>query len=240
MDKEFQALFDRLCYGRTPHAVWDDFIFMSAATIANVFDHQQDRVDRYLDIAKKYKPEEMTILKELFARTAMTLEENPHQDYLGQMFMEFNFGNVKMGQYFTPYSIAEMMSMMGVDKERQRHFETVNDPACGSGVMLIAAYNRFVQFGRNPNTELFVVGQDLDFSIALMCYIQLSLLGAAGYVVIGNSLTEPLTGDVLVAPTGAWCTPLYFHKVWHWRRAYRALSELAKEEKQNGTEQGAV
>lgn len=236
MDKEFQTLFDRLCYGRTPHAVWDDFIFMSAATIANIFDRQQDRVDRCLDVAKNYKPEEITILQELFSRTAMALEKNPNQDYLGQMFMELNLGNVRMGQYFTPYSIAEMMSMMTMNKEPQRHFETVHDPTCGSGVMLIAAYNRFAQLGRNPNTELFVVGQDLDFSIALMCYIQLSLLGAAGYVVVGNSLTEPLTGDVLVAPTGAWCTPLYYHEVWHWRRAYRALSELTKEETQIGAE----
>lgn len=59
MDKEFGKLFDRLCYGRTPHSVWDDFIYMSAATISNSVSFQQEREDRYLDIVKKYNPDEL-------------------------------------------------------------------------------------------------------------------------------------------------------------------------------------
>ena len=30
-----------------------------------------------------------------------------------------------------------------------------------------------------------------------MCYIQLSLLGCAGYVVVGDTLSNPIEGDVL-------------------------------------------
>lgn len=137
MDKEFGKLFDKLCYGRTPHSVWNDFIYMAAATIANSVCFSQEREDRYSDIAKKYKSEEL--FAQLFARTAFSLEKNPHQDYLGQMFMELNFGNVRAGQYFTPYNVAEMMAIITMGEWKERPYETVNDPACGSGVMLIAA-----------------------------------------------------------------------------------------------------
>lgn len=84
MDKEFEKLFDRLCYGRTPHTVWDDFVLMSAVSIANVFERQQERIDRYLDIAKKYEPEEIDIFKELFMRTAMALEKIRIKTILGR------------------------------------------------------------------------------------------------------------------------------------------------------------
>lgn len=54
-----------------------------------------------------------------------------------------------------------------------------------------------------------------------MCYIQLSLLGCAGYVVIGNTLTEPQVGPVLFGEESSrcWYTPMYFHPVWATRRA---------------------
>ena len=54
-----------------------------------------------------------------------------------------------------------------------------------------------------------------------MCYIQLSLLGCAGYVVIGNSITEPMTGNVLFGEESSrcWYTPMFFCDVWNTRRA---------------------
>ena len=52
---------------------------------------------------------------------------------------------------------------------------------------------------------------------AQMAYIQLSLLGCAGYIKIGNSLTSPMEpGDCL---EDYWFTPMYFGSVWQTRRA---------------------
>ena len=249
MDKEFQKIFDKLCYGRTPHSVWDDFIFMSAAAIFNgtaisngmamsdgeavvdgtAVSDTQKRADKFAIISKNYSPDELKLIAQLFALTAVALEENPQQDYLGQLFMELNFGNVRAGQYFTPYHVAELMADLSMTSAKNHRYETVNDPACGSGVMLIATYNKMILLKRDPTTELFVVGQDIDCSIALMCYIQLSLLGAAGYVVVGDSLAQPLTGDPLFAPDGAWCTPMYYHWVWAWRRTIRQLEKLEEQ-----------
>ena len=55
-----------------------------------------------------------------------------------------------------------------------------------------------------------------------MCYVQLSLLGCAGYVRIGNTLTDPMTGSVLHGSNNdrnTWYMPMYFHERWCMLRA---------------------
>ena len=70
----------------------------------------------------------------------------------------------------------------------------------------------------NFQNHVLVTAQDIDYTTALMCYIQLSLLGMAGYVKIGNSLTEPMsTND---ATDNYWFTPMYFSDVWVFRRLF--------------------
>lgn len=80
---------------------------------------------------------------------------------------------------------------------------SINDPACGYGVMFIAARNFCIENGKNPHTNLFCVAQDIDFCAAMGCYIQMSLLGIAGYVRVGDSLSNPPTGNVF--DTGRRC-----------------------------------
>ena len=49
-----------------------------------------------------------------------------------------------------------------------------------------------------------------------MCYIQLSLLGVAGYIKIANTLTEPMDSKDTLEKY--WFTPIYFSGVWTVRR----------------------
>ena len=64
--------------------------------------------------------------------------------------------------------------------------------------------------------------------MALMCYIQLSILGCAGYVAIGNSLTNPFGGTDLFPTIGEggelWYTPMWYSPAWELRR----LKEIAR------------
>ena len=82
----------------------------------------------------------------------------------------------------------------------------------------------------NYQPRVLFVAQDVDKAVAQMCYIQLSLLGCAGYVIVGNTLTQPPTGDVLSpsVPDGCelWLTPMYFSDVWTGRLAVRLLASL--------------
>lgn len=68
----------------------------------------------------------------------------------------------------------------------------------------------------NYQNHLLVSGQDIEEVPALMCYIQLSLLGVAAYIKVGNSLTEPMSTDD--NGENYWYTPIYFSDVWAMKR----------------------
>ena len=95
---------------------------------------------------------------------------------------------------------------------------------------MIAAANvakyKLEKAGLNFQNHILISGQDIDYLVTMMCYIQLSLLGVAGYFKVGNTLTEPMiTGDSL---ENYWFTPMYFSNVWHYRRVFRQLDSLMK------------
>ena len=94
------------------------------------------------------------------------------------------------------------------------------DCACGAGATLIAAAEASVEHGINYPYQVMFAAQEIDSTTALMCYIQLSLLGCAGYVVIRDSLCDPMTGHVLFGEDTerCWFTPMFFEETWHRRR----------------------
>ena len=75
----------------------------------------------------------------------------------------------------------------------------------------------------NDQNHVLVVAQDIDETVALMCYIQLSLMGVAGYVKVGNSLTDPISSDDNTE--NYWFTPMYFSDAWIMRRTFRRIQE---------------
>jgi len=222
---QFVKTFNSLCARYPKFTVWNDFIYMSAYAISNAYDYRQDREDHYLNIVKRYTKDEVDKIAELFALTVRALEDNRHQDFLGQLYMESGFGDNRKGEYFTPYEIAEFMAQLTDNGINDCGYVTVNDPACGSGVMLIAYANRLLESGINPHFRLLVVANDINPCVALMCYIQLSLLGCAGYVCIRDTLANPVTGSTLLPPEDAFVTPLFFHPIWKMRRTLKILTK---------------
>ena len=73
------------------------------------------------------------------------------------------------------------------DRIGEKGWVGIHDPCCGAGALLIAARNTMVRRKHGPAEALYVA-QDIDRTAALMCYLQLSLLGCAGYVVVADSL----------------------------------------------------
>ena len=111
------------------------------------------------------------------------------------------------------------------EKVRKDGYITINDPCCGAGANLIAAIHearkQLEKENYNYQNHLLVSGQDIEEVPALMCYIQLSLLGIAGYFKVGNSLTKPMTmADDL---KNYWFTPIYFSDVWTMRRLFHSI-----------------
>ncbi len=237
--KEFMKTFKKLTAGPwRSWDIWSDFLTMAACAISNAVDkiHYDEREELYLRTIKKYNKEEQMLFPELLAHVVMALEENPEQDFLGDIYTELDLNSKERRQIFTPYDICRFMAeiIFGdlAAQVEEKGFVEINDCCCGAGATLIAAANvaksKLGKAGLNFQNHILISGQDIDCVAAMMCYIQLSLLGVAGYFKVGNSLTEPMAdGDSL---ENYWFTPMYFSAVWNSRRIFRQLDSLMKGE----------
>jgi hypothetical protein len=225
---DFSRLFSELCKSKSPWEAWADFTAMSALVLANAFDQQgpihDDRERQYADTVKRYSKSELSVFSKLFAVTVEALEDDPDQDFLGEMFMGLNLSSHWKGQFFTPYNVCRMTAEMQIDgieaHIERRGWVGINDPCCGAGALLVAARNALVRRKLGPTQALFVA-QDIDRTAALMCYVQLSLLGCAGYVVVADSIRYPITGPrkspLLISPMPeqeVWLMPALYNEIW--------------------------
>lgn len=231
--QSFIKIFNQLTYRFLSWEVWKDFIAMFACAISNSVDksHYDEREALYLKTIQKYNFNERKLFPQLAAETVMALEENSEQDFLGELFMRLNLGSKAREQFFTPYDVCRCMAKMAVGNVMpiiQEHgYITISDPCCGAGATLIAGIHEVknrLDGKLNYQNHLLVIGQDIDYTAALMCYIQLSLLGTAGYIKIGNTLTEPMSLND--TPKNYWFTPMYFSDVWSIRRILKGQTFL--------------
>lgn len=154
---------------------------------------------------------------------------NPEQDFLGSIFMELNLGDKSNSQFFTPYHVCELMAKVTEEDVaavvKEKGYITINDSCCGAGATLIAAINearkQLEKVNLNFQNHVLVVAQDIDEIVALMCYIQLSLLGVAAYIKVGDVFTQPMSTDD--NGENYWFTMMYFSDVWTMRRVFHSL-----------------
>lgn len=236
-ESEFIKNFNSLMTSRAAWEVWADFVSVIAISISNAIDksHFEVREKDYLAIQSKYNKDEMSIILNLFSLTIMALENDPWQDFLGKLYMSLDLGNHWKGQFFTPYDITKMMAKITIRDLEQRisekGFVSINDCACGAGATLIAAAEEaYMQLhGTEYNWQNHIVfyAQDIDPITAKMCYIQLSLLGCAGVVKIGDSLSDPMR--VGEDDRNYWYTPMWFSDIWYYRRMWNRIDEFIKQ-----------
>lgn len=229
--KQFLKTFNQLTYRHRSWDVWRDFIIMFACSLSNPVDkfHYEEREKRYLKIIKKYNKREQEQFPELAAYVVMALEENPEQDFLGSIFMELSLGDKSNSQFFTPYHVCELMAKVTEEDVaavvKEKGYITINDFCCGAGATLIAAINearkQLEKVNLNFQNHVLVVAQDIDEIVALMCYIQLSLLGVAAYIKVGDVFTQPMSTDD--NGENYWFTMMYFSDVWTMRRVFHSL-----------------
>ena len=236
-EKEFLKLFDKLTYSQSAWQVWEDLMTVMACSISNAVDRTPDkfkrREEQYERSIKNLGGVEVPA--QMLGIITMALERDPNQDFLGKLYMNLNLGNHWKGQFFTPYHVCRLMAEMNFGEETQAEVEregyiSVCDPCVGAGAMLIAAANAMRRVEVNYQTNAVFVGQDIDRVVAMMAYIQLSLIGCPGYIIIGNSLTNPPTGHVLfpqdTEEQEVWITPMFITDVWTMRRRWYLFKQL--------------
>ena len=204
-EKEFFKIFESLSMTRSSWRVWSDFITASAISLSNAFEMDSERKaareQEYVECIKRLGGTDKAA--ELLGVIVKTFEENPSQDFLGGLFTQ--------------------IALMDANEEiASKGYVSICDCACGAGAMLIAAANVLRVNKINYQTQALFVAQDIDRIAGLMCYIQLSLLGCPGYVVIGDSITNPVVGEPLMPlempGQELWCTPMFFSPDWIYRR----------------------
>ncbi|MFO0260958.1 MAG: N-6 DNA methylase, partial [Planctomycetota bacterium] len=105
--------------------------------------------------------------------------------------------NKKAGEFYTPRSVVNLM----VRILNPRECETIYDPACGTGGMLIEAIHHIREAGGNIRTlwgKLF--GQEKNLTTSAIARMNLFLHGVEGFQVVrGDTLRQPAfhTGDSL-------------------------------------------
>ena len=213
--KEFISKLSNLDHSKNITTVFRDFLTLSTCSIAQPFYRSNEIEQKYKDTIKTYTKEQAENFSQLLAFLIMALEEK-HQDFLGQIYMQLNLGNIATGQFFTPYHISQFMAEINFteteDNLKQQEIITLSDPCCGSGGMIIAFAETMKNKNYNYQNQLFVEVIDIDEMCFMMAYIQLSLYGIPARVMLGDSLAWKFS-KVLY-------TPIYFVNglVWKLKR----------------------
>jgi hypothetical protein len=237
--QEIVKLINRLDGKYSKWHIWNDFILMFATSIANVFPspHREHREKLYMETAKKYSKGELDIMAEMMALVVTGMEDNPDQDFLGELYMCMDMGNQWTGQFFTPYDVCKAMSLISYSdgviesQVRDRGFVGVSDPACGAGALLIAFANVCRGKKLNYQQHCLFIAQDIDQLAGMMCYIQLSLMGCAGHVIVDDTLVKPAQfyderALLPVDGTNVWTTPMMYSETWQIRQLAARMALL--------------
>lgn len=209
--------------------IFSDFVEMAAISISNPVDlnNREAREARYMQIVKQYRPDEVKRFPEMLAQLVDELDGGDGKtihfgDVLGRVYHELELHNKWAGQYFTPFEICRMMSKITVMEPIPRDiiekcgFITAQEPACGSGAMVIAMAEELHSQGINYQKHLHVTAIDVDLKCVCMAYLQFSLLHIPAIVVHGNTLT--------LEEWSHWYTPAHVLGNWSHKLRRRAQS----------------
>ena len=229
-EKSFIVSFYPFCKHLKVRKAWQYFIEASAIAIANsneISEETQDkRIERFFVCVRRLG--DMEQFTKLFLIMVKAIKKNPRQDFLGNIYAALQLNNQSNDDY-VPYQMIEKITNVDnlmTEIEENRWTKSFIDE-CGSGTDFIAQANLLLRNGYDYTDKVLFIGSDTNKILSLMCYIQLSLLDCAGYVVINKtkpthqSQTTLLTHTLNPIPINGqeiWFTPYYRGNVWGYRR----------------------
>jgi hypothetical protein len=173
---------------------------------------RDEREKQYLEVVRRYDPATLQVFSENLGAVVMALDDKA-TDILGQVFHALELHNSARGQFFTPYSICEMMAKINIGsgddvaaKLKRRGYIRAQEPACGSGAMVIALAEAMRDVGHNYQDCLHVTAIDIDRRAVHMAYIQFALLHIPAVILEGNTLSLEFRDE--------WKTPAHFLAEW--------------------------
>jgi type I restriction enzyme M protein len=144
----------------------------------------------------KAKVERLSNLIEIFENEALDFRSNraANDDLLGDAyeFLMRHFATESgksKGQFYTPAEVSRIMAkVIGIDKSLSQS-ETLYDPTCGSGSLLLKAA------GEAPH-GISIYGQENDNATRALCVMNMWLHGTSdAEIELGNTLSDPKFKD---------------------------------------------
>lgn len=174
----FEQAVERMNCGRGLDfaSLFDEFIDLALCLQCN------NPTQRQTDLFNKMRSDDNFRDAFITAYTTYAEEAEDYKDPLGEPFM-MRVSHGQHGQFFTPDTICEFMAeILDVNGE------TVNDPTCGSGRLLLAALRKSRKEGRDP----WIYANDLSVTCSKMTLLNLLVNSARGEVSCGDALKMDL------------------------------------------------
>ena len=172
--KQLLTAFERYAYGNSLNNAFTELLDWTLLPFKmyNTSDQQNQALETY-----KSHPKVEQLVNLVTIIGDLSEEFN---DPIGELYMQA-ISNGHNGQYFTPTPICEMISAMTIGEGIENR-ETILDPACGSGRMLLAAAKQ--------NRHSTFYGADLDSTCCKMALINMLLNSLKGEIAHMNSLSN--------------------------------------------------
>ena len=126
-----------------------------------------------------------------FEKVADAMDKGSFFDFFGGIYEEMYQSKSKakgMGQFFTPPSVAELMTRIQLkDKGKDKH--VADNGGCGSGINILA------HFAVNGYKDAYYRGDDLDITSVKMAALNMMAHGMRGEVVQHDVLVNPILFD---------------------------------------------
>ena len=143
-EQEFIKKINAFSSRHRTYQVFRDFIALSARMISNQMVYfSQELEDEYLQTIKSYAKEEANLFAELYALVFSVLAQGNFTDFLGNCYMKLELGNDKHGQFFTPFHICQLLTMVSAGNDlaetlnnSQQKFIALSEPCCGAACNL--------------------------------------------------------------------------------------------------------
>lgn len=201
---------------------YSDFMEIAAYTLKKPFEfvYKENIDNEFNNILKKYNDNEKEIFTNLLGIFINLMDEEASRgkftDIAGEIFNLLNIANKQAGQFFTPqnlgYLTANVMDKNNIKKIiDEQGYMTLNEPACGTGSMILGMATLLLELGYNPQKKLLIKAVDIDRRCVDMCFTQLGYYGFPAVVTHGDTLSRKEWKKQY--------TPIYILDLWYLKRS---------------------
>ena len=200
--------------------IYNDFLMISAENFRRLLDKDfnihHNIYDKYSNVEINSFNKMLIILNELL--------RNDKKDHLGDLLMELEMANKLNGQFFSPFDISLISSMLGISKDeadikiKEKGYITLHEMSVGGGAIVIAVAKLLSEWGYNAKENLFVVCNDLDKKAIYMSYIQFTLLDIPAIILEMDTLTQEIKDS--------WKTIGYYRKYKEFNNEFKGIENI--------------